>query len=204
MAQRSLLKGGWVVTMAPGAAPFRGDVLIEDDRIAAVGRLDAVGDAEIVDARRHIVLPGFVDSHRHMWQSGCARSRATGPSRNTSPACAVTLRAASGRGDLRRNGARRHGGTGTPGSASPPERITVRNLPWRRMVIHLIESDASYGGGGYDVQPATPPRHGAACPMVGSSRVMASELGSVEAADARIAQTETAILENEDANDVIW
>ena len=69
MANRTLLKGGWVVTMAAGEAPFRGDVLIEDQRISAVGRLDAVEDAEIVDAGRHIVLPGFVDSHRHMWQS---------------------------------------------------------------------------------------------------------------------------------------
>jgi 5-methylthioadenosine/S-adenosylhomocysteine deaminase len=69
MANRTLLKGGWVVTMAPGEAPFVGDVLIEDELIAAVGRLDPVEDAEIVDARRHIVLPGFVDSHRHTWQS---------------------------------------------------------------------------------------------------------------------------------------
>jgi 5-methylthioadenosine/S-adenosylhomocysteine deaminase len=67
--RRTLLKGGWVVTMAAGEAPLHGDVLIEDDLIAAVGRLDAVEDAEIVDTRRHIVLPGFVDSHRHTWQS---------------------------------------------------------------------------------------------------------------------------------------
>jgi 5-methylthioadenosine/S-adenosylhomocysteine deaminase len=52
---------------ARGAVPRRRAV--EDDRIAAVGRLDAVEEAEIVDARRHIVLPGFVDSHRHMWQT---------------------------------------------------------------------------------------------------------------------------------------
>jgi cytosine/adenosine deaminase-related metal-dependent hydrolase len=69
MSSRTLLKGGWVVTMAAGEAPFVGDVLIEDEVIAAVGRLDAVEDAEIVDARRHIVLPGFIDSHRHTWQS---------------------------------------------------------------------------------------------------------------------------------------
>jgi 5-methylthioadenosine/S-adenosylhomocysteine deaminase len=69
MANRTLLAGGWVVTLAAGETPFRGDVLIEGERIAAVGRLGAVEDAEIVDAGRHIVLPGFVDSHRHTWQS---------------------------------------------------------------------------------------------------------------------------------------
>ena len=69
MARRTLLEGGWVVTMAAGEAPFRGDVLIEDDVIAAVGALGALEDAEIVDARRHIVLPGFVDTHRHTWQT---------------------------------------------------------------------------------------------------------------------------------------
>jgi 5-methylthioadenosine/S-adenosylhomocysteine deaminase len=69
VARRTLLKGGWVVTMARGEAPFRGDVLIEDDVIAAIGCLDAVEDAELIDAASHIVLPGFVDAHRHTWQS---------------------------------------------------------------------------------------------------------------------------------------
>ena len=64
-----LLQGGWLVTMAPGATPVRGDLLIEDDRIAAVGRVDGVPDAEVVDARDRIVLPGLVDTHRHLWQS---------------------------------------------------------------------------------------------------------------------------------------
>lgn len=66
--RRTLLTGGWVVPMA-GRPPFRGDVLIEDDGIAAVGVLGSVADAEIVDARDRIVLPGLVDTHRHLWQS---------------------------------------------------------------------------------------------------------------------------------------
>jgi cytosine/adenosine deaminase-related metal-dependent hydrolase len=73
MATRTLLRGGWVVPMAPGQRVLRGDVLIADDEIAAVGVLDAVDaravDVEVVDARDHIVLPGLVDSHRHLWQS---------------------------------------------------------------------------------------------------------------------------------------
>jgi 5-methylthioadenosine/S-adenosylhomocysteine deaminase len=69
MANRTLLRGGWVVTMAAGAAPFHGDVLIEGDRIGAVGKLEAVESAETIDISGHIVLPGLIDTHRHMWQS---------------------------------------------------------------------------------------------------------------------------------------
>ena len=66
---RILLRGGWLVTMVPGSSPARGDLLMDDGRIAAVGRLDGVTDAEVVDARHRIVLPGLVDTHRHMWQT---------------------------------------------------------------------------------------------------------------------------------------
>lgn len=69
MTQRTLFSGGWVLPMAEGAAPARCDVLVEDDRIAAVGRLGPVADADVVDARDRIVLPGLIDTHRHLWQS---------------------------------------------------------------------------------------------------------------------------------------
>jgi 5-methylthioadenosine/S-adenosylhomocysteine deaminase len=58
-----------------------GDVLIEDDHIAAVGQgLEGAG-ARIVDATGKIVLPGFVDVHNHLWQAlirGCGTSLAVG------------------------------------------------------------------------------------------------------------------------------
>ena len=39
------------------------------DRIAAIApHLDA-SDAQVVDARGHVVMPGFVDTHRHTWQT---------------------------------------------------------------------------------------------------------------------------------------
>ncbi|MEU5514782.1 amidohydrolase family protein [Streptomyces griseoaurantiacus] len=67
---RTLVRGGMLVGTDPalGALP-RGDLLVEEGRIVAVAaRLDAPG-AEVVDARGRIVAPGFVDTHRHTWQT---------------------------------------------------------------------------------------------------------------------------------------
>jgi cytosine/adenosine deaminase-related metal-dependent hydrolase len=67
--QRVLLKGGVVLTMDPRLGDFeKADVLIEGSKIAAVGP-DLRATAEVVDASKMIVLPGFVDTHRHTWQS---------------------------------------------------------------------------------------------------------------------------------------
>lgn len=64
-----LLSGGLVLTCDPAIGDFRvGDVLVRNGRIAAVGpKLDA-SDATVVDASNRIVLPGFVDTHHHMWE----------------------------------------------------------------------------------------------------------------------------------------
>src|ERR671915_1029078 len=45
-----------------------GDVLIEGDTIAAVAP-KVRNDAEVIDASGHIVIPGFVDTHRHTWEA---------------------------------------------------------------------------------------------------------------------------------------
>jgi cytosine/adenosine deaminase-related metal-dependent hydrolase len=67
---RTLLRGGTVVTMDPAVGDLRtGDVLVEGGRIAAVAATIDTADAEIVDATGKIVLPGFVDTHRHTWQT---------------------------------------------------------------------------------------------------------------------------------------
>jgi 5-methylthioadenosine/S-adenosylhomocysteine deaminase len=67
---RTLIKGGAVLTMDQALGDFDvADVLIDGTRIAAVGRdLEAAGGVSVVDASRMLVMPGFVDTHRHMWQ----------------------------------------------------------------------------------------------------------------------------------------
>ncbi|MCZ0991527.1 amidohydrolase family protein [Streptomyces diastatochromogenes] len=67
---KTLLTGGTVVSMDPAVGDLdRGDVLIEDGVIVEVAeRIDAP-DAEVIDATDRIVMPGFVDNHRHTWQT---------------------------------------------------------------------------------------------------------------------------------------
>src|SRR6204780_5174895 len=67
---RTLFKSGTIVTMDPKVPNLStGDVLVDDDRIAAVGvNLQADG-AEGIDATGSIVMPGLVDAHHHMWLS---------------------------------------------------------------------------------------------------------------------------------------
>ncbi|HEX5109996.1 MAG TPA: amidohydrolase family protein [Vicinamibacterales bacterium] len=67
-ATRLLLKGGVVLSLDAKVGDFEAaDVLIEGARIAEV-RPNITTNAEVVDASNMIVMPGFVDTHRHMWQ----------------------------------------------------------------------------------------------------------------------------------------
>lgn len=71
MGTRTLLRGGTVITSAAAGEVLTGtDILIGDDGIIqAIGqRLDA-GDADVIELGGRLVLPGFVDTHRHTWQS---------------------------------------------------------------------------------------------------------------------------------------
>jgi 5-methylthioadenosine/S-adenosylhomocysteine deaminase len=71
MTRELLIKGGYVVTVDPELSDLPdGDVLVRDDTIAAVGpalTASAPG-AEVIDARGQLVIPGLVDTHRHVWQ----------------------------------------------------------------------------------------------------------------------------------------
>ena len=65
-----LVRDACVVTMAPALGELsRGAVLIEGDRIAAVAPDIEAGDAETIDARGFIVIPGLINAHMHTWQT---------------------------------------------------------------------------------------------------------------------------------------
>jgi 5-methylthioadenosine/S-adenosylhomocysteine deaminase len=69
MPGRLLLHGGYVLSMDEGVGEALADLLIEDGRIAAIGSDLDVADAEQVDVTGTVVMPGFVDTHRHTWQT---------------------------------------------------------------------------------------------------------------------------------------
>ncbi|MFC3227447.1 amidohydrolase family protein [Marinibaculum pumilum] len=66
-----LIRGAAVLSMDPAIGDLpAGDILVQGDRIAAIGHcLDAPEGAEILDAAEMIAVPGFVDTHRHVWQT---------------------------------------------------------------------------------------------------------------------------------------
>ena len=86
---KTLIRGGTLLSMDPNVGDLpTGDVLVEGDKILAVGpdlsnggvggaqgaSADARavaprnGEIEVIDAEGMIVMPGFVDSHRHIWE----------------------------------------------------------------------------------------------------------------------------------------
>lgn len=66
-----VLRGGTVLTMdASGTVLEGGDLLVVGDRIEAVGQALEVPEGTVeVDASGGIVMPGMIDTHRHMWQT---------------------------------------------------------------------------------------------------------------------------------------
>lgn len=66
---RLLLKGGTVLTLDKTIGDVKnGDVLIERGKIVAIRPNIAAADAAVIDARDTIVMPGFIDTHRHLWE----------------------------------------------------------------------------------------------------------------------------------------
>ena len=60
-----LLEGGCVLSLDRATGDFeQADVLVEGRRISAVRPNIDAPNAEVIDAS----MPGFVDTHRHMWQ----------------------------------------------------------------------------------------------------------------------------------------
>jgi 5-methylthioadenosine/S-adenosylhomocysteine deaminase len=68
--ERIAITGGAVISMDPAIGELeRGSVLVEGDRIVAVERDLGDVDAEMIDAEGGVIMPGFIDTHRHTWQT---------------------------------------------------------------------------------------------------------------------------------------
>jgi cytosine/adenosine deaminase-related metal-dependent hydrolase len=64
-----LLRGGTVVTMDARRSVVRGDVLVEGDRIARIGRgFEAPRGAQVIECAGRAVIPGLVQAHVHLCQ----------------------------------------------------------------------------------------------------------------------------------------
>ena len=68
--RRYIIRGGHVMSMDPAVGDFaEADVLIEGTKIAAVGPNLRASGAAVIDARGRIVMPGFVDTHHHQFET---------------------------------------------------------------------------------------------------------------------------------------
>ncbi|WP_329461290.1 amidohydrolase family protein [Streptomyces sp. NBC_01431] len=72
--RRILFTGATLVTMDPGSGVLDGtDLLVEGDTITAIGPDLSRDGAVVVDATGTILMPGFVDTHRHAWETQLRR-----------------------------------------------------------------------------------------------------------------------------------
>ncbi|HVY62711.1 MAG TPA: amidohydrolase, partial [Planctomycetota bacterium] len=63
-AESIVIRGGTLLTASHGTV--EGDLLIEDGKIAAIGKVTAPPGAREIDARGRFVMPGIIDAHSHM------------------------------------------------------------------------------------------------------------------------------------------
>ena len=65
-----VFRNATVITVDSAGVLENADVLITDDTIAGVGhKLDVPAGTLEIDAQGGIIMPGMIDTHRHMWQT---------------------------------------------------------------------------------------------------------------------------------------
>ena len=68
--RRYVIRNGYVMSMDKDVGEFvRGDVLVEGRTIKEVGPNLHAGGAGEIDARGRIVMPGFIDTHHHLFET---------------------------------------------------------------------------------------------------------------------------------------
>ncbi|MBI2772760.1 MAG: amidohydrolase family protein [Burkholderiales bacterium] len=66
---RTLIRGAAIVTMDTQGDLAQGDILVTGDSITEIAPRLHVDDAQVVEARGCIVIPGLVNAHMHTWQT---------------------------------------------------------------------------------------------------------------------------------------
>jgi 5-methylthioadenosine/S-adenosylhomocysteine deaminase len=68
--QRYVIRGGSVMSLDPSIGDFpQADVLVEGKKILDVKKKIQAGDAAVIDATGRIVMPGFIDTHHHQFET---------------------------------------------------------------------------------------------------------------------------------------
>ena len=68
--RRILLRGGVVLSLDPKVGDFeKADVLIDGKKIAEIAPTVSAADAEVVDCSGTIVMPGFITTHHHQYET---------------------------------------------------------------------------------------------------------------------------------------
>src|SRR5947208_2928786 len=68
--RRYIIRGGSVMSMDPRVGDFaKADVLVEGKKILKVGPNLSAGGADVIDATGRIVMPGFIDTHHHQFET---------------------------------------------------------------------------------------------------------------------------------------
>lgn len=79
VGRRTLIKGGIVLSVDEAVGNFPvGDVLIENGRIVDVAASIEAPDAAVIDATGKVVMPGFIDTHHHQFETALRSQLAHG------------------------------------------------------------------------------------------------------------------------------
>lgn len=138
-----LVKNGRILTMGPGGTLERGEILLREGKVAAVGEHLPAPGAEIIDAAGGWVLPGLVDSHCHIGIYETAAGFAGDDGNESSDPVTPQLRGLDGINPLDAEYAvALAGGVTTvatgPGSANPIGGQFVAMKTWGRRVDSML------------------------------------------------------------------
>lgn len=67
--RRTLIKGGYILSMDPTVGDLTGDVLIEGSKILEIAAKIDAPDAAVIEAQGRVVMPGFIDTHHHQFET---------------------------------------------------------------------------------------------------------------------------------------